>query len=87
MKELQIIIAGGTNTGKTTMMLLLEDLLSENGFNVNIDFTEEIHDFGGIDELRKLYVNNRGKRHDFLTNEVEITLKQINTTKNPLDAE
>lgn len=37
-KELTIIIAGQANTGKSTMMLQLETLLKENGFDVELSF-------------------------------------------------
>ena len=37
-KELTILIAGETNSGKSTMMLELEKLLKENGFNVELSF-------------------------------------------------
>ena len=37
-KELTILIAGETNSGKSTMMLELENLLKQNGFNVELSF-------------------------------------------------
>jgi len=40
-KNLTIIIAGETNAGKSTMMLQLEKLLTENGYNVELDFHGE----------------------------------------------
>ena len=36
--ELTIIIAGQTNTGKSTMMLQIEKLLKDNGFEVQLSF-------------------------------------------------
>ena len=40
-KKLTIIIAGDTNAGKSTMMLQLEKLLTENGYNVELSFHGE----------------------------------------------
>ena len=40
-KNLTIIIAGETNAGKSTMMLQLEKLLTENGYNVELSFHGE----------------------------------------------
>ena len=45
-KELQIIIAGKANTGKSTMMLQLEKLLKENGYDVELSF-ENHPDYSG----------------------------------------
>ncbi len=40
-KKLTISVSGGTNTGKSRMILLLKNFLRENDFNVELD--------GGID--------------------------------------
>lgn len=40
MNELKIIIAGERNTGKSTMMLQIEKLLKEHGYNVELEFDE-----------------------------------------------
>ena len=40
-KKLTIIIAGDTNAGKSTMMLQLEKLLTDNGYNVELSFHGE----------------------------------------------
>jgi ribosomal protein L31 len=37
-KELSVIILGGANSGKSAMMLQIEKLLKENGFNVELSF-------------------------------------------------
>jgi GTPase SAR1 family protein len=39
-QELQIIIAGTANVGKSTMMLRLEKWLKENGYNVELSFDD-----------------------------------------------
>lgn len=39
-REISIIIAGRANTGKSTMMLQLEKLLKDNGYNVEINVDE-----------------------------------------------
>ena len=46
MKKLSIIVAGGTNTGKSTMMLLIEKMLKENNFEVELSF-EHHPDYSG----------------------------------------
>lgn len=45
-KELTIIIAGKANSGKSTMMLQLEKLLIDNGFDVQFSFKNH-PDYGG----------------------------------------
>lgn len=45
-KKLSIIVAGGTNTGKSTMMLLIEKMLKENNFDVELAF-EHHPDYSG----------------------------------------
>lgn len=37
-KELTVIIAGTAGSGKSTMMLQIEKLLKENGYNVELSF-------------------------------------------------
>jgi len=39
-KEISIIVAGRANTGKSTMMLQLEKLLKDNGYNVEVNVDE-----------------------------------------------
>lgn len=46
MKKLSIIVAGGTNTGKSTMILLIEKMLKENNFDVELSF-EHHPDYSG----------------------------------------
>ena len=45
-KKLSIIVAGGTNSGKSTMMLLIEKMLKENNFDVELAF-EHHTDYSG----------------------------------------
>jgi len=45
-KKLSIIVAGGTNTGKSTMILLIEKMLKEHNFNVELSF-EHHPDYSG----------------------------------------
>ncbi len=45
-KKLSIIVAGGTNSGKSTMMLLIEKMLKENNFDVELAF-EHHPDYSG----------------------------------------
>jgi ABC-type lipoprotein export system ATPase subunit len=37
-KELMVIIAGEAGTGKSTLMLQIEKVLKENGYNVELNF-------------------------------------------------
>jgi len=52
MKELTITISGLAATGKSTMLLLLEEFLKEKGFNVEMDIENEILDYGTESKFR-----------------------------------
>ena len=68
-KKLSIIVAGKTNTGKSTMLYQLEKLLKENGFNVKLSF-EHHPDYSGENSF--FFHQKEGKNF----NEKIETLKQ-----------
>lgn len=79
MKELKITIAGKSATGKSTVMLMLEEFLLEKGFKVNVDLEIELNDFGTEKKFREVMSNNNEDRIDSLTENVVINLKQKQT--------
>ena len=77
-KELQIIIAGKVGTGKSTMMVLLEEFLIEKGFDVELDLANEILDYGSEYDFRRLVNENVSKREEAMMKSVKI---KINTAQ------
>lgn len=77
MNELTIIVAGKSCTGKSTMMIQLEKLLKENGFNVELSF--DAHpDFSGENSFHfhtKVGDNFEQKIENIKAN-TKITLKE-----------
>ena len=76
-KELNITIAGKVGTGKSHMMFLLEKLLIENGFTVEMDMTFEMRDYGNESRARQLFLENFDARQNALLKSTKITLKQM----------
>jgi thymidylate kinase len=79
MKDLQIIIAGATGSGKSTMMLLLEKFLVENGFSVEMQMENEALDYGTENRMRQIFLQNFDERLDAMKQNVKITLQQKQT--------
>jgi len=77
-KELTIIIAGQANTGKSTMMLQIEKLLKENGFNVELslkghpDYTGENSYYFHQKEQKDF-----SEKIDVIKSETKIILKEL----------
>ncbi len=76
--ELTIIVAGQANSGKSTMMLQIEKLLKENGFDVQLslkghpDYTgENAYHFHQKEE------KNFDKKIDAIKSKTKITLKEM----------
>lgn len=76
MKELQITITGKAATGKTTMMILLEQFLKEKGFNVELDLKLELFDYDSEYQFRQLATKDLEKREEAMKN-TKITLKTV----------
>jgi len=76
MKELQITIAGPANSGKSTMMLWLEQVLMEAGFTIELQMENEIFEYGNEDNFRKRMTENVTQREEELIKNTKITLKQ-----------
>lgn len=85
-KNLTIIVAGPTNSGKSTMMLQLQKLLMENGFNVELSF-EGNPDYTGENtyHLHKKVEKDFDKVIEKIKTETKITLmeKQMNSSGIP----
>lgn len=79
MKELQIIIAGKAATGKSTMMLMLEEFLLEKGFSVELHLENEIFDHGTEERFRRIMAENVTERELAMMTGTKIILKQVQT--------
>ena len=77
MKELQIIVAGESNTGKSTMALLLEKFLKENGFDVDFKLQNERLDYGTESNFRKVIGTTISERTDAIKANTKIIIKQM----------
>ena len=76
-KKLSIIVAGKTNTGKSTMLFQLEKLLKENGFNVELSF-ENHPDYSGENSFyfHQKEEKNFNEKIEALKQDLTITLKE-----------
>lgn len=70
MKELKIIIAGEANTGKSTLLTVVEKLLKEQGYDVEVmlEGTTELLDYGDETRFRNAMAQNVDKRLEALRN-------------------
>lgn len=78
-KELTITISGAAATGKSTLALMIEDFLEEQGFDVKLDLEPEIEDYGTEVQFRAVCSFDWHKKLRRLKNELKITVKQIRT--------
>jgi tRNA uridine 5-carbamoylmethylation protein Kti12 len=79
--ELMIIVAGTTCSGKSTMILQLEKLLKENGFNVEFSFKNH-PDYGGENtyHFRNKVNLNFDKEIEIIKSSTKIILKEMQLT-------
>jgi len=77
MRELEIIVAGHSSSGKSTMALLLEKFLKENGFEVRFDLQNELMDYGTETNFRNLIGTTIVERAEAIKVNTKITLKQM----------
>ena len=79
-KKLSIIVAGTSNTGKSTMLFQLEKLLKENGFNVELSF-ENHPDYSGENSFyfHQKEEKNFNEKIEKLKKDLTITLKESQT--------
>lgn len=68
--KLTIIVTGASASGKSTMVLELERLLRENGFNIDISL-EGNYEYVSIDD----YINMESKHHDEKVEAVKLKTK------------
>lgn len=78
-KELQITVAGRVGTGKSTLMILLEEFLLEKGYDVELDLTNEKLDYGSEQHFRRLVNENLDKREEALKKILKIRIKTVQT--------
>jgi nucleoside-triphosphatase THEP1 len=81
MKELQITIAGPVGSGKSTMVLLLEQILIEKGFNVELQLEPEVFEHGSEERFRRTMAENFSEREKRLLKNTKITLTQMQTNR------
>ena len=77
-KELTIIVAGQTNSGKSTMIYQIEKLLNENGFNVELSLKGH-PDYSGENSyhFRKNVEKNFSEIINNIKSETKIVLKEM----------
>ncbi len=85
-KELTITISGQARTGKSTMVLLLEKFLKEQGFDAEIEMSDELFDYGSEFRFRRI-IGERLKEIDAMKSGLKITLKQVQTSRNGSEEE
>jgi len=74
MKELQIIVAGQANTGKSTVLVMIERFLKEKGFTVEMNLETELMDYGTEDNFRRAMGRFEDKREKSLKHNTKIIL-------------
>lgn len=79
MKELQIIVAGQANTGKSTMLLWLEQVLLDAGFTIEMDFETELLDHGTEARFRRAMAQHVTKRENAVMKNTKIILTSKQT--------
>ena len=84
MKELKIIVAGQANTGKSTMLLWLEQLLMEAGFSVEMNLETELLDHGSEARFRKAMQQHVTKREEAVINNTKIILSTKQLARQPI---
>jgi nucleoside-triphosphatase THEP1 len=77
MKELQITVSGPAASGKSTMMLLLEEFLKEKGFNIELQLENELLDYGTEERFRRTMQLNKNEREKNIKDFTKITLKSM----------
>ena len=76
MKNLNVIIAGATGTGKTHITLLLEKFLKDYGYNVDVELTDEILEYGSEEKMRHIFAKDFEHRNDALSETLNIKIIQ-----------
>ena len=79
MKELKIIVAGPPASGKSTMLMWLEQVLLDAGFSIEMDFEQELMDYGTEERLRKAMAQHVTERENALMQNTKITLTSKQT--------
>jgi len=81
MKELQITVAGQANTGKTTMLLWLEEFLLKQGFSVEMNMETELLDYGTEENLRIKTFSHTKERREAIKENTKIILTSKQTQR------
>lgn len=79
--KVEIIIKGLSATGKTTIAVLLEEFLKEKGFDVEMDLSLELLDYGSEEKFREHIKLNLDKREQAVKEKSYINISQIQTVK------
>lgn len=76
-RDLTITVAGEAGSGKSTMVLLLEEFLKEKGFDVEIDLENELLDYGSEFQFRAVCSLDWQEKLKRIKTERKITLKSM----------
>jgi ABC-type oligopeptide transport system ATPase subunit len=83
MKNLQIIVAGETASGKSTMALLLERFFIENGFEVEMKLENDVHDYGSEKNFREKFNSEFVVRKELLKQNTKVVVSQLQVVDLP----
>lgn len=82
-KHVTVIVTGETAAGKSSVMYLIETLLRDNGYTVQVDL-ENQHDYDkSIYHFHNAMSYHKEERFAALKENVKITLKEMNMTHAP----
>jgi len=84
MNKLEITIKGSSRTGKSTVALMIEKFLMEEGFFVKMDIENELVEYETEERFRNLIANNWDDRVDSIKEKTNIKIKQVQTIHNIL---
>lgn len=73
-KELIITVAGQTGTGKSTIMLLLEQFLMVSGFTVEVSLEGDV-EYENNDDFHNKTAKNFLKKMEIIKSQTKITVK------------
>lgn len=87
-KELTIIVVGKANTGKSTMLIQLEKLLIENGYDVELS-PKDYPDYSGDNafHFRNSIMKNFNERVNAIKPNIKIILKEMQANREPISKE
>lgn len=86
-RQLSVIIAGETGSGKSILALLFEEFLKKKGLNVTMDIDCELFDYGSEEKFRKTVTKTKKERLKAIAENTEITICQRQIIQKPNENE